>query len=179
MLPVMKHPLWLAIVPAGAFLHVLWNYLPGTWAGALWICNLSALLLTFGLLLRSPLATWIAVLWATLGTPLWLLDALITGEWTHHSWGVHLVCPLVGLFALRGLPPPAHRLAVAIAYMLVLQAFCRLATPASMNVNMAFGAAAWAPVPFLVHWLGMFGLLVLALLVLDKGFQRIVVALSP
>jgi len=168
----MTHPRWLALLPALVFGHVLVDYLPTYWPNTLWICNLCAGALAMGLWFRSPLWVWVSVLWLGVGAPLWLVDGWVGGDWQPHSFGVHLLCPIIGLVGLRGVQPPRWRFELAVAAMLGVQGLCRMLTPPEMNVNLVFESALWVGVPFAVHWIGMMGALLIGLAAVDVLIER-------
>ena len=112
----------------------------GHLANVLWTCNVCALLQGIGLLWRRPALVKLATVWLWVGLPVWLLDALQSGDWHAHSWATHLALPLLGLWSLRQNPTTARVWPAAIALGVALKVVCRLATPAADNVNLAFRA---------------------------------------
>lgn len=109
----------------------------GTAPELLWICNVSTLMLGVGLVLAQPPLVKTAVLWLIVGTPLWLIDAVHSGEWHVHSFVTHLVGPVLGVMALRGQRPERRVWWIAVLFFCVLQLVTRLVTPPELNINVS------------------------------------------
>lgn len=122
-------------------IHAGSHVLAGRPAEALWACHVATLLVGVGALLES--SSWVAVgvLWLAFGNPLWILDLLTGGEFLLTSPLTHVGGLLLGLLALRRLPPPGVLWWKAVLAFAALLAVTRLVTPRSANVNLAFAVA--------------------------------------
>ncbi len=112
----------------------------GTPHDILWICNVSALLLASAMLARWSLGLRVAGLWLWLGMPLWLADAVHTGEFAGHSLATHFVLPMLAVLAWPVGQGRPKAWPWALLLHLVVIVFCRFATPNWANVNLVHGA---------------------------------------
>jgi hypothetical protein len=108
----------------------------------LWLCNLAPLLLAIGCLRAKCSFVAVALLWETLGTPLWLLNVVTGASWIPTSPLVHLACPIVAFLAVLELGWPRGAGYKAMLAMAALALLTRVFTPPSMNVNVAFAVRA-------------------------------------
>jgi hypothetical protein len=127
-------------------LHSANHVLGGTAHDLLWICNLAPGLLAIGCLARVPTLAAIPMLWLSVGTPLWLLDALAGGAVIPTGALSHVGGLTLSVLAVRGLGLPRGTWLKAVAAVLFVMALSRIATPPEHNVNLAFSVrAGWEP----------------------------------
>jgi hypothetical protein len=153
------------------------HVLRGTPHDLLWACNIAVPMLAVGCFFGLPLACAIAYSWLAFGTPIWILD-LATGKgMIPTSVFVHLVAPLIAVFALRKLGWPRHVwLATTVASALLL-VVTRLVGSPRQNVNLAFRVHDGWEKTFHAHavWLALlFGASVLVFFVVDKVASRFI-----
>lgn len=138
-----RSPVDLAVgvaILVAAVVHAAAHVLAGRWYDVFWVCNVSALLLGPAILLRSPRASAVALIWLFPGTLVWLADAIFAHAGIlPTSWGVHLGGSAAAVYAVRrnGHAPKAW--AWALALLAVLVAFSRAVLPAAANVDAAHG----------------------------------------
>ena len=116
-------------------------FLGSAW-DVLWLCNLAPLLLAIGCWRGLPSFVAVALLWETLGTPIWLLNVVSGASWIPTSPLVHLLCPILAFLAARELGWPggaAYKAALAAAALVLLTRAC---SPPALNVNVAFAVRA-------------------------------------
>lgn len=118
--------------------HAVFHLLHGRPAELLWACHLGAALVGAGLLCSSAIASGIGLLFLCVGTPLWLLYLAGGGEFYPTSCFTHLGGIAVGLYAARQLGLPFGTWWKAVVALIILILICRLATPPTANVNVAF-----------------------------------------
>lgn len=109
------------------------------WSHGLWMCHLASLLIAVGCVRGRP--TWVAcgVLWTGFGTPLWVFQTIRAPNWfMPTSVLTHVVCPVLGLMALRRMGWPRHAWWKATLGIVVLQPPTWWLTPADQNINFAF-----------------------------------------
>lgn len=104
----------------------------------LWLCNLAPLLLAAGCLRawRSPVA--VALLWESLGLPVWLINWAAGASVIPTSPLVHVLCPILAFLAARELGWPRGAAWKALLGMAAIVLLTRAFTPPSENVNVAF-----------------------------------------
>jgi hypothetical protein len=84
-------------------LHDAAHLSAGRWYDIFWVCNVSAVLVAPGVILRSPTLCAVAFTWLMPGTVVWLLDSLVAGaNILPTSWGVHVGGMLAALQRERG-----------------------------------------------------------------------------
>ncbi|HVH42761.1 MAG TPA: hypothetical protein VM925_10470 [Labilithrix sp.] len=104
----------------------------------LWACNVAVPLLALGCFLGQRLACAIALSWLAFGTPIWLVD-LATGKgMIPTSVLVHLVAPVIAVFAVMRLGWPPRGWVSATLASVVLLLVTRLVGSEATNVNLAF-----------------------------------------
>jgi hypothetical protein len=91
-----------------------------------------------GLLTGSPAINAVGVLLGSLGLPLWLLDLATGGPFFPTSILTHVVALAIGIRGAWLLGVPRHAWWKAAAMLVALIGLCRIATPESANVNVAF-----------------------------------------
>ncbi len=124
---------------AGFAAHATWHILAGTPQDIIWVCNLSALLVGFGLILGSPLMNSVGLLGLTIGLPTWILS-LVSGEpLIPTSLLTHVLGLALGIVGARrmGIPPQAWWM--ALLFVAAVMIASRLFTSEEANVNLAFG----------------------------------------
>jgi hypothetical protein len=104
----------------------------------LWACHVATLLIGAGLMAGAPPPVAIGVSWLSVGTPAWLVDLARGAEQIPTSALTHLGGLALGVLGVRVLGWPRGVWWKAFLVLVGLVLFCRLATPASENVNMAF-----------------------------------------
>ena len=171
----------LALFPASFFLlAALVNLRDGTLYNLVWVCNVMNVALAASLALAWARGIWIATLWILIGSPLWFLDASLTGVFDAHSFLTHVVAAGLGVWALFRTPHPRHLWWQALLVGFALQVITRQITPPEINVTIAF--AAYAPIgralPFLtgsfaVAWAANIGAFAVMLFCLDTALARI------
>lgn len=122
-------------------IHAGSHVLAGRPEEALWACHVATLLVGVGALLENSSVVAVGVLWLAFGNPLWILDLLTGGEFLPTSPLTHVGGLLLGLLALRRLPPAGAIWWKAVLAFAALLVVTRLLTPASANVNLAFAVA--------------------------------------
>jgi hypothetical protein len=130
---------WLgALALIGYFVHGSGHLAQGHPEDLLWACHIGAALVGIGLLIGSAAINGVGVALLALGTPLWLLDLSTGGEFLPTSLLTHILGLVIGLYGVRRLGLPAGVWWKATVSLIALIALCRLFTPASANVNVAF-----------------------------------------
>jgi hypothetical protein len=117
------------------FTHHLSNGVP---QHILWLCNFSNLVLSAGLFFRIPTLIRVSTMWLIPGVPLWLFDMSLTGDAPISTFLSHLGGMTIGLVALSKVRAEANMWIYAWLYGFLIQMICRLFTPPSLNVNVAF-----------------------------------------
>ena len=103
----------------------------------LWACNLAALAVGAGLLLRRERVAAVGTLWLAFGLPIWLIDLAGGGEFIWTAAATHLGGLAAGAWAFRSSGPPAGAWRDAALAGAALQELSRLAAPPAENVNLA------------------------------------------
>jgi len=119
-------------------IHAGFHIANGRPAEVLWMCHLGAALVGIGLLLSSATTNGIGTLFLCMGTPLWLMYLAGGGEFYPTSAFPHLGGLAIGLLGVRQLGVPSGAWWKSVAALIALILVCRLVTPASANVNVAF-----------------------------------------
>jgi hypothetical protein len=134
----------------------------------LWNCTLSNALVGIGLFLGSPRAVAVGASWLFMGNITWLADVFTGGEFFGTSTLTHFGGLTVAILGARLLGWPRNTFLWATGGMLALQQLCRLVTPPSCNVNLAFSVyAGWENILF---WVAMFVQAVLVYFLVDRMF---------
>jgi hypothetical protein len=117
-------------------LHDAAHLSAGRWYDIFWVCNVSAVLVAPGVILRSPTLCAVAFTWLMPGTVVWLLDSLVAGaNILPTSWGVHVGGMLAALYGVwRSGFAPRGWLA-ALGTLAATLALSRLLLPPRFNVN--------------------------------------------
>lgn len=142
---------------AAIALHDAAHVAAGRWYDVFWVCNLAALLIGPGVLLRSPQLCITGLTWIVPGTVVWLLDTVFAGSnILPTSWGVHLGGCVAAFYGVRrsGYAPHTFWLTGALPLAAILGS--RFLLPAEHNVNGAHAVPrGWG---FLGDsWWGFFG----------------------
>jgi hypothetical protein len=121
---------------AAIALHDYAHISAGRWYDAFWVCNLAALLVGPGVLLRSATLSIAALTWIVPGTIVWLLDVVLAGSnLLPTSYGVHLggsVAAAYGVFR-AGYARKSFWLTASLP--MGAMAISRLFLPPDQNVN--------------------------------------------
>jgi hypothetical protein len=139
--------LGLAVALALAYV-VAYKLRVGEASDILWMCYPSAAVLSLGLILGwRMMASVGSLFYLAVGLPFWLIDLIATGTTSLASVAVHLIAPVAAVVHLKrhGVPPAAKYGSVLLYLLLSLAS--RLLTPASLNVNLAYGPYFAVPVP--------------------------------
>jgi hypothetical protein len=121
----------------------------------LWICNIAPITLAIGCLLVRPTLIAMALMWLTLGTPLWLLDILGGGSWMVTSLFTHFGGWAIAFVAIRRTGIARRSWVHASIGILLAQIAARLFTRPEYNINLAHKVwAGWEHVfpSFPVYW---------------------------
>lgn len=102
------------------------------------MCHLGAALVGAGLLSGSAATNGIGTLFLCMGTPLWVMYLAGGGEFYPTSCFPHLGGLAIGLYGVRWLGLPSGTWWKSVAALVTLILVCRLLTPSSANVNVAF-----------------------------------------
>ena len=124
----------------------------GKAAEILWICNVSNMVLAFGLFMRNSMLIRIATLWLIIGTPLWIWDNIIHGYYfTAHAFVIHIVGLMIGLYASRFISHKKNAWIPALLFGLGLTLISRYTAPPELNINIS--AEVYPPLrSFLPHY---------------------------
>ena len=120
-------------------IHAGFHLLHGRPYDLLWACHIGAAIVGVGLLASSATVNGIGTLFLWLGTPLWLME--VAGgheEFNPTSCFTHVGGLVLGLYGTYRLGMPKGVWWKAVAVLVGLIGLCRLTTPASANVNVAF-----------------------------------------
>ncbi len=111
----------------------------GVGAEMLWVCHVTSALLAIGLLTGQRMLIATGVLYhIAVAIPTYLLHLATGGDSSPVSFALHLFTPLFGWLACRKQPLPGATAWLALGTYLGLMAVCRLVTPETLNVNLAF-----------------------------------------
>jgi len=141
----------------GALLLLLWSVLAVQKAQAglapelFWLCHVTSAMLGIGLLFSAELLTATALLCQlSIAVPAYALHLATNGDTSPVSFLLHVLAPLFGVLAWRGKAFPLAAPWCGGALYLGLMAASYLATPESLNVNLAFRP--WGPVAWVGVW---------------------------
>ena len=104
----------------------------------LWGCHIAALLVGFGLLLRSPAMNAIGLLWSCFGSAIWVLDLMTGGELMPTAVLTHVGAFVIGIYGVHILGIPRWSALYALVSYFGLWMLTRAVTPAAPNINLAF-----------------------------------------
>jgi putative flavoprotein involved in K+ transport len=124
---------------AAAFLVIHGAALHWDLASMLWCCNVATALIALGLAAGSPRLNALGFLWFTIGIPCWVIDELHGGHYHWTTWLTHVGGLALGAVGVRTLGMPRGSWWRAMLGLIALQQFSKLVTPASENVNLAYG----------------------------------------
>jgi hypothetical protein len=113
------------------------DYRLGEAYDSLWICHMSLLLLSAGLILQNALFVQVSLLWIVPGDILWLLDSMSNNEFTLTSTLSHIGGLLIAVYAINRMRAVCCAWMYALGFFLCLQLLSRLTTPAIANVNIS------------------------------------------
>jgi hypothetical protein len=131
---------WHAVVTfVGYAIHASNHIRRGEHWDLLWTCNVAPVLLVIGCAIRSPVLVAIPLFWLCLGLPLWIVSLVGGSEIILTSPLVHVLALVIAVLAARRLGIPRWSWVLAIVALATLTLVCRLVTPGSLNINMAFG----------------------------------------
>jgi hypothetical protein len=123
---------------AAIVLHDFAHISEGRWYDVFWVCNLAALLVGPGVLLRSPSLSIAALTWIVPGTIVWLLDALLAGSnLLPTSYGVHLGGSLAAAYGVWRAGYATKSFWLTASLPMGAMFFSRLVLPPEHNVNAA------------------------------------------
>lgn len=132
------HPLWGLIPLASGLYTAVYHLGLGQWYEGLWLCNVCNVFLGLAIMRRWPRWIWITTIWLLIGTPLWVWDLYVQNDLiTLRGLVMHLGAAAVGVLALPTAEKGRRVWWMAVLFQLGLQLLCRLATPASANVNIS------------------------------------------
>lgn len=110
----------------------------GRFADCFWICNVSAVVLGIGWMLRSPRCCAAGGIWLLAGTLVWLADVwLANSNIITTSYAVHLGGSALALAAARWLGSPASGWRWALGLLAATLLISRFGLPATANINAA------------------------------------------
>ena len=128
----------LGIIPLVLFFIKLKSDMRRGKAGdSLWICHVSNLGLSFGLILNLPILVRLSVICIIYGFPLWILEVIRTKEIIVPSILTHLTGLGIGLFAISKVRMTETAWIYALAWFVFIQQISRFVTPVVLNVNLA------------------------------------------
>lgn len=104
----------------------------------LWMCNIGNLLLAIGMFFRIDWLARLVSIWTIPGVVIWLQYVVSTGDIKISSVFAHLGGLIVALYTFYKIRSSKFVALHAIIWYLVLQQFCRMFTPPSYNLNVAF-----------------------------------------
>ena len=119
-------------------IHAGFHLLNGRPAELLWMCHLGAVIVGVGLLRSSATLNGIGALFLCLGAPLWVMYLAGGGDFYPTSCFPHIGGLAIGLYGIRHLGLRAGTWWRAVLSLISLILFCRMVTPPSANVNVAF-----------------------------------------
>lgn len=119
-------------------IHAGFLILNGRPGEALWMCHIGAAFVGIGLLTSSTTTNGIGTLFLCVGTPLWVMYLAGGGEFYPTSCFPHIGGLAIGIYGVRRLGLPRGTWWKAAVALVVLILLCRLVTPPSANVNVAF-----------------------------------------
>jgi len=129
---------WSLAVLALLLVHAANHVRRGEAHDLLWFCNVAGVFLAAGCLTRRARLVGPAFLWLAVGTPIWAVDALVTGDLVLTSLPYHWGALGVATLAVRRLGMPRASWYLAAAGGLLFSGLARLLTPARYNVDFAF-----------------------------------------
>lgn len=155
----MKAPLarWSGLLPLLLFAWISVDY---TWRGypweLLWACNYCQVVLGAGILAEMPLLVWIPTLWLIAGSPLWIMDVALFGDFRITAVLTHIGGSALGLWLivgyLRCFKLRRYWLYAAL-FMALTQLVSRWISPPAMNINMSFKVYPPLRTIFPVYWI--------------------------
>jgi hypothetical protein len=110
-----------------------------------WSCHVSAWILVLSLLCGWSRVSATGCILQLAATPVYLIYLAQGGSSHWSSIGVHLVAPLLGVFAWWRRPWPRTTAWWGLGAYFVLYVFCWLFTPERFNVNLVFHPAIFLP----------------------------------
>jgi len=119
-------------------IHGAFHLLNGRPAELLWMCHLGAAIVGVGLLISSSMLNGIGTLFLCVGTPLWVMYLAGGGEFYPTSCFPHIGGLAIGLYGVRRLGFRNGTWWRAVLSLIGLIMICRLVTPPSANINVAF-----------------------------------------
>jgi hypothetical protein len=110
----------------------------GRWYDVFWVCNLAALLVGPGVLLRSPSLSIAGLTWIVPGSVVWLLDAVLAGSnLLPTSYGVHLGGSLAAVYGVWRAGYVTRSIWLTASLPIAAMLISRLVLPPEHNVNSA------------------------------------------
>ena len=119
------------------FAHFYHNYLLGTPGNILWVCHISNLLLSAGLITNQAFPVRVSVPWIILGIPLWVMDMWLSETWMITSLSTHLLGLLIALMAIYHYRARGTVWIYSWLYFLFFQLLAKLLTSPELNVNVS------------------------------------------
>lgn len=127
-----------ALLPALFFaVQALYHWSMGAAANALWMCNISNLLMALAIVARTRLLMRTAALWLLAGLPLWVIDLWQFRELSFSTFLGHLGGGAIALLTLHRVGMGRGVWLAALGWYLLVQQACRLWTRPELNVNLA------------------------------------------
>lgn len=118
----------------------------------LWMCNIGNLLLAIGIFFRIGWLARLAAIWLLPGVVIWLQYVVSTGDIKISSVFAHIGGLILGLYIFYKIGCSKFVALHAIIWYLVLQQFCRMFTPPSYNLNVAFDVHGGLKNTFSSYW---------------------------
>ena len=130
---------------AAIVLHDYAHISEGRWYDIFWVCNLAALLVGPGVLLRSAELSIAAFTWIVPGTIIWLLDAVLAGSnLLPTSYGVHVGGSIAAVYGVWRAGYSSRSFWLTASLPMAAMAISRLWLPHEQNVNGAHaGPRGW------------------------------------
>jgi hypothetical protein len=148
----------------------------------LWICHLNNLFLGIGILILSAFIIRTMFIWLIIGLPLWLINLMLSGDFTLTSAATHFGGVLIGGYFFFKLIPKRGSWLPAILWMTLMQLICHLFTDPSLNINTSFQMRPeyqWLFTAYWQYWLYMIASLSAALWTTDFLFFKLLKYYRP
>lgn len=131
-------PRLLGLLPLAVFvLHWYHHWQAGTPSNMWWMCGVSLLVLSVGMLARIADLVRVATVAFLFGLPLWLMEVVLTAHVTVQSITTHVVGLGIGLWAMNRIRASRSTWWMTTAYFLAVQQCSRWFSPPELNVNIA------------------------------------------
>lgn len=115
---------------------LMWEHQP---YNLLWACSLGCWFIGVGLMFRLEFPFFVGMFWLILGTPIWLMNVIYSGEFMITSAITNIGGLAIAFLGLRYLKVKKFSWAVAMGALIFLGVICRFFTPSFSNVNLSHG----------------------------------------